>query len=97
MTDIHSQNWEAHLKTNRFQSQEYMNRLLEDKEPCKSCPVEYCLRCNHGHFEHSQKLDFMDKWFDFGNQPNLCDYYYINNIVKGAMYKVGGNKLKNGM
>lgn len=93
ITSIDKQNWEKELKQNDFQLAPYMNWLLH--HDCEDCNVEYCLKCNQGKFEHSKKNGYLEKWFDYKCQPQLCEYYKINNIVKQAMYKIGG--LKNGM
>jgi radical SAM protein with 4Fe4S-binding SPASM domain len=93
ITSIYEPKWKNELKRDDFQLAPYMNWLAH--HDCTDCDVEYCLKCNHGKFSHSKKHGYLEKWFDFKCQPQLCEYYKINNIVKQAMYKVGG--LKNGM
>lgn len=52
---------------------------------CHDCDVEFCLRCNHAKFEQSEKTQYLEKWRDYTNQPNLCRFYHINNTVKKGL------------
>lgn len=63
----------------------FTKNLLFEPEECKKCEVSYCLRCNHAKFINSKKSGYFEKWRDYANQPELCEYYKINHKVKLAM------------
>ena len=63
---------------------EFAVNIMDDKE-CKKCDVNFCLRCNHAKYSKSKKQGYLDKWRDFTNQPNLCEFYKINSIVTRSM------------
>jgi radical SAM protein with 4Fe4S-binding SPASM domain len=54
---------------------------LYDEGECKNCDVNFCLRCNHAKYDQSKKQGYLDRWRDYQDQPNLCEFYKINSIV----------------
>jgi len=63
----------------------YFGKDIDDEGWCHDCDVEFCLRCNHAKYERSKKEKYLDKWRDYTNQPNLCKFYHINDMVKKGL------------
>jgi radical SAM protein with 4Fe4S-binding SPASM domain len=77
---------------NKFWSAEY-EKLQNHEAECEDCTVEFCLRCNHAKYNLSKKTKYLEKWMDFKTQPNLCEFYKINNRVKEAMYVTAARRI----
>lgn len=67
-------------KTNK-----YFGNNIDSERDCIACEVEFCLRCNHAKYKHSEKHKYLEKWRDYTNQPNLCRFYQINDKVKKGL------------
>lgn len=69
------------LKTNIEQYDSAKKNI--DFETCNNCDATYCLKCNSAKFAASNKDEYYDKWFDYSDQPKLCELYcYISNIAR---------------
>ncbi len=65
---------------------------LQDEGDCKNCDVNFCLRCNHAKYDQSKRKGYLDKWRDYQNQPNLCEFYKINSVVTKSIHEHRRNK-----
>lgn len=54
-------------------------------ESCKECKASVCLRCNTAKYFISNKKDFIERWCDNNNQPQLCYFYQIVSKVKNKI------------
>jgi len=53
----------------------HKHKQFIEPEECKNCEASICYKCNAVKFQVSKKKDYMDKWTDYLNQPELCKFY----------------------
>ena len=71
--------------------------FYEEPEECKTCIASFCLRCNSVKYENSKKKEYIDRWRDYTNQPELCEFYKLNGKICLAINEIIMGDLKNGM
>lgn len=54
-------------------------------EECESCVATTCLRCNYAKYLNSDKSSFLDKFYDYKSQPELCKYYKLIGKIDRAL------------
>lgn len=59
--------------------------IPEEKKECEECVSTICLRCNVVKYLHSTKDNFVDKFHDFTDQADQCEYYKINGRIGRAL------------
>ena len=55
---------------------------------CEKCEATTCLRCNYLKYLSSNKKNFIDKFYDFRSQPELCRYYKLVGKIDRAVREV---------
>lgn len=58
------------------------------EDECERCIATACIRCNYTKYLRSDKDNFMDKFYDYTNQPELCKYYKLIGKIDRALQKV---------
>ena len=63
---------------------------FNDRQPddCSICIALSCLRCNVKKAEFSTKENFIDKWYDYTCQEQLCEYYKLVGRIGRALYNI---------
>lgn len=64
---------------------------------CDNCVSLLCLRCNVKKYELSKKENFLDKWNDYTNQQELCEYYKLCGRIGRALIEVIKEEKNNGI
>jgi len=59
-----------------------------EPDECKNCVATFCLRCNDVKFKNSKKSDYMKRWTDYTDQPELCKFYKLNGKIVRAMKRI---------
>jgi len=54
-------------------------------EECESCVATTCIRCNYAKYLNSDKSSFLDKFYDYKSQPELCKYYKLIGKINRAL------------
>jgi radical SAM protein with 4Fe4S-binding SPASM domain len=89
------------LKYSNIFDNNFINRIEEvnefidnefEPEECKQCISQSCLRCNVKKFEESKRNSFKDRWFDYTDQEQLCEYYRMVEKVGQALKDVINDK-----
>jgi hypothetical protein len=74
----------------------FENRFLSRNEistsECKECDASFCIRCNVLVYGRSEKESFQEKWYDFANQKNLCEYFKMLSKIITAVQKIIGGQ-----
>lgn len=66
----------------------YGNQLDERSKHCHDCEADLCLKCNVLKYDNSIKDGFVERWYDYINQPHLCKYYKEIGIINKAIRKI---------
>lgn len=66
----------------------YLVDYDQEPEECRNCISQSCLRCNVKKFEESKKTSFKERWFDYTNQEQLCEYYKMVGKIGNALRNV---------
>jgi sulfatase maturation enzyme AslB (radical SAM superfamily) len=57
-------------------------------EDCVKCVALTCLKCNVKKFEESNKENFLERWYDYTNQEELCEYYKLTGKIGRAILNI---------
>ena len=60
----------------------------QNEEHCSNCVALLCLRCNVKKYECSNKNKFLDRWHDYLNQQELCEYYKLCGRIGRALSEI---------
>lgn len=92
---FYSDNKEAHRFTDIWDidatlkiqqvSEKHSVNFRELPEECRNCTTGICIKCNVVKFDLSEKLNYMERWRDYSNQPLLCKYYRISGKILQAL------------
>jgi len=66
-------------KLNQFKS-----FFRNQPQECAQCPNNFCLRCNIVKYQFSKKETYEEKWTDHLDQPYLCYFFDVVNLVQKA-------------
>jgi len=71
------------------------NEMLKDSVydlECEKCVATTCLRCNYLKYLNSKKSKFIDRFYDFKSQPDLCKYYQLAGKIDRAVREIAWRK-----
>ena len=82
----------ASIFDDKFSEKVYQHYLrfkdrLTPKE-CDDCVSLTCLRCNVKKYENSIKSGTIEKWTDYTNQKEICDYYKLAGRIGRALLNI---------
>jgi len=66
-------------------SHDQFERYDIEPDECKDCIAGLCLRCNVRKHDASNKKEFLDRWFDYTSQEQLCEYYKLVGKIGAAL------------
>lgn len=62
-------------------------KFIEDNN-CKKCDTDTCYKCNIIKYLNSNKETYIEKWNDYSNQQELCNYHKLIDKIKKALYYI---------
>jgi len=66
---------------------EEKTKIIEDNN-CQTCKTDTCYKCNIIKYLNSNKETYSEKWNDYSNQKELCNYYKLIDKIKKAVYYI---------
>jgi uncharacterized protein len=66
----------------------YFYNIQKPNDECSRCVALTCLKCNVKKYENSNESLFYDRWHDYTNQPELCEYYKMCGRIGRAILNI---------
>jgi len=68
----------------------YDKFFITERQPeeCENCVAGLCIRCNTRKYISSNKEEFLDKWYDYTSQKDLCDFYKMLGRIGRALTEI---------